>query len=382
MSKIFNIIWIFLLPAFFAGCKDIYLPDIPSSATNFLVVEGVLNAGNEPTTITITRTYDIDGNIGNLRGEPNAIVTVEGNDNSTRPLTMTSAGTYQSNNLVLSANNEYRLRIKTIDGKEYLSSYVKVKASPEIDSVSYKRLDGDLQLYVNTHDPANNTRYYKWSYEETWEINSSYNSTLIYDKDHPQLVRERTPSELIFRCWKYSKSNKILFGSSAKLTSDIIFEQPLNLIPNGDERLSVKYSILLKQYAMDKDAYEFFDLMKKNTESLGSIFDAQPSEIRGNIQCVTNPDEIVIGYISASTVTQKRIFINRPEGWSFRQLCDIKLVPPNRDSIVVYLASGEYIPLWEEPRENAPAILDYASSTPVCVDCRERGGNLQRPAYW
>lgn len=379
MSKIFNIIWIFLLPAFFTGCKDKYFPEIPSTETNFLVVEGVLNAGNEPTTVRITRTYDINGNIGNLRGETNAVVTVEGNDNSSRPLTMADAGTYQSRNLALSANNEYRLRIKTMDGKEYLSSYVKVKTSPEIDSVSYKPQDGNMQLYVNTHDPANNTRYYKWSYEETWEINSYYYSTIIYDANEPKLIREREPSEYIFRCWKYSKSGKILFGSSAQLTSDVIFEQPINRIPGGDERLSVRYSILLKQYALDKDAYEFFDLMKKNTESLGSIFDAQPSEIRGNIKCVNNPDEIVIGYVSASTVTQKRIFINRPSGWNFRQLCDTRLITP--DSVRYYMAKGDFIPIVEEPRMGS-LISDYLSSTPVCVDCRERGGNLQKPAYW
>lgn len=379
MSKIFNIIWIFLLPAFFTGCKDKYFPEIPSTETNFLVVEGVLNAGNEPTTVRITRTYDINGNIGNLRGETNAVVTVEGNDNSSRPLTMADAGTYQSSNLALSATNEYRLRIKTMDGKEYLSSYVKVKTSPEIDSVSYKPQDGNMQLYVNTHDPANNTRYYKWSYEETWEINSYYYSTIIYDANEPKLIREREPSEYIFRCWKYSKSGKILFGSSAQLTSDVIFEQPINRIPGGDERLSVRYSILLKQYALDKDAYEFFDLMKKNTESLGSIFDAQPSEIRGNIKCVNNPDEIVIGYVSASTVTQKRIFINRPSGWNFRQLCDTRLITP--DSVRYYMAKGDFIPIVEEPRMGS-LISDYLSSTPVCVDCRERGGNLQKPAYW
>lgn len=343
-------------------------------------MEGVLNAGNEPTAIRITRTYDINGNIGDLQGEPNAIVTVEGNDNSSRALTMTSIGTYQSNNLALSANNEYRLRIKTRDGKEYLSNYIKVKATPEIDSISYKLQDGNMQLYVNTHDPANNTRYYKWSYEETWEINSAFYSMIIYDKNAPpKFIRDRKPEEEVYRCWKYNKSSTILFGSSAKLTNDIIFEQPLNIIRNGDERLSVRYSILLKQYAMDKDAYEFFSLMKKNTESLGSIFDAQPSEIRGNIKCVTDPDEIVIGYISASTVTQKRLFISRPAGWSFRQLCETKIVTP--DSIDYFIANGAYIPIQEEIRMGTP-IVDYQSSTPACVDCRERGGNLQQPAYW
>ena len=43
-------------------------------------------------------------------------------------------------------------------------------------------------------------------------------------------------------------------------------------------------------------------LMQKNAESLGSIFDEQPTQITGNIHSVTNPSEQVIGYVSAGTV--------------------------------------------------------------------------------
>lgn len=370
-----------LIPAIFllAGCKDKYLPAIPATDTNILVVEGVLNAGNEPTIIKITRSYGINGTISNLKQETGATVTVEGSDNSKKPLTMVTAGSYENNDLALSPDKEYRLRIKTNDGKEYLSAFVKVKMTPEIDSIGVKQTGNDISLFVNTHDPSNNTRYYKWSYEETWEINSFYHSYLIYDKLKDTVRDREIPLEDVFQCWKYSNSSSIIFGSSAKLTQDIIYEQPLKTIINGDDRLSVRYSILVKQYAMDKDAYEFFNLMKKNTESLGSIFDAQPSEIRGNITCITNPDEIVIGYISASTIVQKRIFLSPPRGWNFRQFCEEKIVTP--DSIGFYFASGMFIPVSEKPREGS-IILDYVSSAPSCVDCQVRGGNLRRPSYW
>ncbi len=53
--------------------------------------------------------------------------------------------------------------------------------------------------------------------------------------------------------------------------------------------------------------------LKNNTEQLGSIFDAQPSETGGNLHCKTDPTEQVIGFIGCSSQTQKRIFINRYE---------------------------------------------------------------------
>jgi hypothetical protein len=69
--------------------------------------------------------------------------------------------------------------------------------------------------------------------------------------------------------------------------------------------------MLLKQYGLSSDAYTFWSQMKKNTEELGSIFDAQPSQINGNIHCTTNPVEPVFGYVSITNIQTKRIYINR-----------------------------------------------------------------------
>jgi hypothetical protein len=77
------------------------------------------------------------------------------------------------------------------------------------------------------------------------------------------------------------------------------------------QQLSVLYSIFVRQYALTEDGYNFLSLMQSNTESLGTIFDPQPSQLKGNIQCLTNPNEPVVGYVSAGTVQQQRIFISR-----------------------------------------------------------------------
>ena len=51
---------------------------------------------------------------------------------------------------------------------------------------------------------------------------------------------------------------------------------------------------------------------------MGSLFDSQPSQLKGNIFNVTNPDEMVIGFVSAGTITEKRIYINNFEIPSFK----------------------------------------------------------------
>ena len=156
-------------------------------------------------TLRLTRTFKLDDS-ARLRGEQNALVTVEGKDNTTRQLTMNGDGIYTSPNLNLVLNQEYRLRIVTANGKEYLSEYVIAKKTPVIDSVSFRQNDKGVQIYVTTHDNTNNTRYYLWNYDETWEIRTYYFSTYKYENDVRYPI-PRTSAEDVSTCWKYGNSH-------------------------------------------------------------------------------------------------------------------------------------------------------------------------------
>lgn len=368
----------FIIVVSFA-CKDPYKPHVVSSSISNLVVEGVLNAGTGPTSIRLTRSFKLD-DTARLRGERNAQVSVEGKDNTTRQLIMNGDGFYTSPGLNLVINNEYRLRIVTTDGKEYLSDYVVAKKTPLIDSIGWDRDDKGVQLYANAHDDANDTRYYRWDYDETWEIRSYYYALFKYGGNSNVVPRDNR-FESVFTCWKYDKSTRIILGSTARLQSDIISKGPIVFFPNGDERLAVRYSILLRQYAIDKQGYEFYEMMKKNTENIGTIFDPQPSEINGNIHSVSDPKELVIGYVSASVVEEKRFFISRSElpGWKFLEDCPEILVLNNPDSI---LAAHEGGGSFYGAVGSGTRPSHYQVSTLQCVECPARGGSLIKPSYW
>jgi len=361
------------------SCRDPYKPDIVSSSESYLVVEGVLTAGNGPTNIQLTRTFKLDAN-ATVTPENNALVTVEGKDSTTAYLTMNGDGLYTSPNLGLVVSQEYRLRIITANGKEYLSDYIVAKQTPGIDSVSFRQNEKGVQTYVTTHDNTGNTRYYLWNFDETWEIKTYYFSFFKYESGdlfpHP-----RTSAEYVSTCWKYGYSHDILIGSSASYQVDSLPEAPVNFIGNGDERLAIRYSTLVRQYALDKKAYEFYELMKKNTETLGTIFDAQPSQVNGNIHSVSDPNEPVIGYVTASTVEEKRIFINAGDlnNWRFDQYCRSEKIANNPDSIRMAHESGAEV---YDAVYMGRFIVGYLISNPPCVDCTRRGGDLTRPPYW
>jgi hypothetical protein len=358
------------------ACKEKFDPQLPSPGVGYLIVEGNLNPGNDSSVIRLTRSYSMQGRPLPL-SELNATVIVEGTDGSTQPLLMTSAGFYTARRLNLSFAQQYKVRIKTRDGKEYLSELVTPLSTPSIDSIGLKRNGSGASFYVNSKGTENQSKYYRWDYDETWEINSYYNSLFIY-QEAGNLVRDRLPSEVEFQCWKYDTSSTILLGASTALSANVINEKMLLTIPNNDERLAVRHSLMLRQYSLSKEAYNFYELMKKNTESLGTLFDPQPSELRGNISCINDNNAIVIGYITASTVSSKRIFTTLPD-WIYPQICPLDTVPI--DSIQDFFVGGGLIPVIAAYTPRG-AVDYYLSSPGPCVECTRRRGNLSRPSFW
>jgi hypothetical protein len=361
-----------------SNCRDAYEIPVKPSDKSLLVVEGILNSGSGPTRIRLSKSSKTNQPY-TPQPEVNAVLTIEGKDNSTQFLTETGSGFYSASQLTLKPDIEYRLKITTSDGKLYASDFVKVFNTPPIDSVSWKKENDGINIYVNTHDPLSDQGYYQWDYEETWENHATYPAKYKWEPITEKIV-PMLPGEDIFYCWSSNVSKNLLIGSSAQYQSDIIHEMPMIFIPKGSPKMNVRYSILVHQRKTDKTGYEYLNLMKKNTEQLGSIFDAQPSELRGNIHCLSNPGESVIGYLTASSMKEQRIFITSAQaGWSNYDYCDVFTVPNNPDSIKSYMPN-RYLPFEADVRFGT--IVGWYVSESYCVDCRVRGGINVKPSFW
>ena len=386
--KIISAAYLLLLLAS-AACKKPYNPTVIASPNHYLVVEGVINSGNDSTIIKLSRTVNLDSAV-TKNPVSSASVTVESDQNNVYPLVSTGAGTYVSGGLNLSGSQKYRLRIVTPDGQKYSSDFIAVKPTPPIDSIGYIIKDGLVHLYVNAHDPANNTRYYRWDFDETWIFHAKWGSDFVLDPTGTKII-PRPSSQQIFYCFGNDTSSNILLTSTAKLSKDVVYQSPLTEMPVTSEKLEVKYSILLRQYSLTPEAYAFYQNLKKNTEQLGSIFDAQPSQIAGNIHNETNAAEPVVGYMQVTNVQSKRIFLTsailppftlavypydceqdtalyaNKQGYN-EVLNTLVRTPP------VYIPTrGLFAP--------GGGLYGYLYSTPICVDCTVRG-TTKTPSFW
>ncbi|WP_186292546.1 DUF4249 domain-containing protein [Mucilaginibacter corticis] len=368
------------------GCKKPYNPSLAKYKTGELVVEGFINPGNDTTRFKLNRIVRLDTAV--TAPVNNAQVIVEGADNSTYKLEGDTKGNYTA---VLSLNNsqKYRLHIITTDNKNYVSDYVEVKITPVIDALNYSIKNNGLQINLDTHDAANTTRYYRWDYIETWEFHSKYESTYyVINND----IQPRPLDKQIYYCYSSANSANVLLGSSAKLTQDVIAQAPVAFVPSSSEKIEVEYSVIVYQYALTSDAFNFWQNLKKNTEQLGSIFDAQPSEITGNIHCTTDPTENVVGYISASTVQSKRIFVKNemlPQSWkaTYPYDCeadsifeDITIGGKSVNQVDQQIkGSGVFLPITKI--NSLSHGQGYLASSPICVDCTLRG-TIIKPSFW
>lgn len=292
-----------------SACKKPYDPPIVTANNNFLVVEGLINSGQDSTFIKLSRTVKLSSTAA-PKPELEAVVSVESDQNIVYPLQEAGGGLYSSAALNLSSTSKYRLRIKTSDNREYLSDLVEAKETPDIDSISYTVQNNGIQFYANAHDPKNNTRYYRWDFDESWKYVSFYQSFWKILDGYPAYRLQYNGPDDVYDCYYTDQSHQILLGSSAKLGQDVIAAAPINFVEANSGKISFVYSVMLRQYALTPDAFAYWQNLKKNTEQLGSIFDAQPSSLRCNIHCISNPAEAVLGYISASSVKAKRILID------------------------------------------------------------------------
>jgi len=378
-----NSLYYILIIFFGTQCRQTYLPPATQANYSYLVVDGFIANGNDSTIIRLSRTTPISDSIFSAP-ELGAQVSVAGDQGDVYFLTDAGNGNYYIPSLTLKSAEKYKLRIATTNGKTYESEPQEPRATPPIDSLSWDQATpspGAVNIYVTTHDPQNNTRYYKWDYIETWKYTSKFQSILEYTSNG--LIIRPTADD-IFTCWRTKTSSDILINSSEKLEDDVIFKSLLVHIVAPDDRLTTKYSLLVKQYAIDKNAFTYYRQLQNNSQNLGSIFGTTPSQLKGNIHNVNDASEVVIGYINAGSISQQRIFIDFsqlnlwPPTSTYYANCELVLLGLNEYQF--YLTQGSYLPLYYKSSNGRPVGLWVGS--PDCVDCRLHGGTNTKPSFW
>lgn len=393
MKKLFITIFAFV----FLTCKEPYVAPVSAPDLGYLVVEGIINSGAGNTKVRLSRTTPLTD--GTRAIETGASVMIQNESGGNRFLAETAHGDYEINDLNLDPTAKYRLRI-VANNKEYVSDFVPVNNNPAVDSVSWSYSSNGASVNVSTHDDQSIAKYFMWDFVETWEIHSDYAPNCKFNSpSDPYWVDYVNPTQYWrfdsskYQCWRSDTSTQILLGSTVKYAVDTI-SSTLSIVPTGSEKISYLYSINVRQFTLTKDAFEFMQKMKKNSEQLGSVFDAQPTELQGNIHNTQNPNEIVIGYVSICQAQEKRNFIRNQDlpDWNYSSGCFLYNEQPNDrdyalknfyypDHVTPFIIPVQY--QQRNPSDPPPSgyIITYSAADIKCVDCTQRG-TTSKPPFW
>lgn len=366
-----------------------------------LVVESTITNELKPQIVKLSRTSTLEN--PEILTENNATVTVSGNNGEIYNFSQDSETGFYVSNQIFSAqpNVAYTLNIKTQDGKNYSSATVTLPPTVEMDEVYAERIvdvnddkDG-VQVLVNTEDPTGNAQYFRYEFEETYKITTPYPSRYISEiinynvsnGTYEIVLTQREPEEI---CYSTEYSTGINQTTTTEFNENRVFRFPVKYLSKLDPKIQTRYSILVKQFVQSVEAYTFYKIVKElgGIESL--LTQSQPGYVAGNMISEADPDEKVLGFFEASSMTEKRIFFNyenfglekppyfiecEPLMMDYNDATELDNDPNEREVIYTYLTYFDYQVI------NLSQLTIYTIVQPECSVCTYFSSNV-RPDFW
>jgi hypothetical protein len=387
-------------------CIDPFYPRLDSYEP-FLVVEGLITNDNRSYIITLSHTKQ-DRDSGTIKVS-DALVSIRDETGYVTPLTACGNGIYKTDSLVFRGEigKSYRLNIKTSNGREYESDSCTMLPVPEIDTIYFERdvklsdnqsiARQGLSIYLDTKPGIDDKYFFRWEFEETWKFGVPLPQ--IYDYINDTTILQISPAYVKEFCWKSAKSTGIITGVILPGESGSLKKQPVQFIsPEVTDRISLRYSILIKQFSVSQKEYDYWNDLRKVDETEGDIFGSQPFAVVSNIKNVNNPSEKVLGYFQVSAVEQKRKYIDFDETISLnlpfyhtgckriaktpKDYPTSPFTPPvTFDEIYGMFAANPFYAFVEPVLDESGKLIKLVFTAAECANC-EKTGTSTKPDFW
>jgi hypothetical protein len=387
-------------------CIDPYTPDL-SGYASLMVVDGLITDANESYKVKLSRSFQ------EQNSQPPAItdatVFITDDIGNKAYLINSGNGIYKTDSTEFKGipGRTYTLNIVTNEGNVYESNPCPMQSVPDIESIYYAKdqalvnngteTEQGVSFYLDSKTGDDNT-FYRWDYEETWKFKVPYPTKFNYISEKIIIPNY----DIKDFCWKTNRSDEILVRSSnTVLAGQVKKEQICFITSEKSDRLTIQYSILIKQYSISEKEYDFWDNLKRLNLQGGDIFAAQPYSVTSNISCVNKSSEPVLGYFRVSSVRQKRVNL------SFAEITNLDLplyhsdcvsiktspadycvggsicIPPTWDELYEMWVHVHYVfvePFYEDPVTKKLAYLVFTKPR-SCADC-EVTGTRKKPDFW
>jgi hypothetical protein len=386
--NLYKIVLLFCLILPFESCLELIKPELNATdLASSLVVEGQITNETGPFRVKLTTSVPV-----NVMYYANPVldadVRIVDDKGNLFILNSLNNGWYETADKKLMGipGNTYTLSVTTKEGVQYESSPELMLEVPDIDSIYFEEVNHTkieagqtsedlwLNILVDSHDPEGKVKYWNYEFEETWEV--------MMLTDRVKVVHVQEPLSFTFEdinvadekrvCWVTQPSSSILVTNTAKNVFDEIKKFIIQSLGPGDNKLNIRYSILVKQSAISKELYTFRKQLMDVNENVSGIYSKIPARVYGNVISCDGTLK-ALGYFSASAVKEKRIFIDK--------------IQHHIETVSAYKGCSYFdydLPLWVSKsyfgtiKGTDTKVYCFAD---YCADCRISGTNV-KPDFW
>jgi Domain of unknown function (DUF4249) len=262
-----------------------------------LVVEGFASTGPGPHIIKLTKTADLRRSV--FPTVDNAQVFLVSGSGSKTEYNFVGEGGYEidSGLVDILRGEQYWIEIQ-VEGNTYMSDPEIVPPLVVADS-SWSVINGNyIEIWVGNSKPDFERVFLKWNvinYFAFTEVRcsplASPKTCYVLQSFNPQVIP--------------------LFDASRIMPDgrfDVILGEKFidNLFGNPQ-------SFLIVQQSLTQNAFEYYSRLNLISNQSGSIFDAQPASVIGNVSNINEPNEQVFGYFSCVSADTTLFFTYRSD---------------------------------------------------------------------
>lgn len=364
-----------------SACITEFTPEVSTAYSNLLVVEGEI-LSDDASTFYIGWTSELSVGKDNPTYEAYAHVTIIGDDGyESASAEYQGNGVYKLHTGSLDENVGYAVKIWAND-HEYQSDFRKPMTTPAIDSLGFEQKEkaGEVDFRISTNcGDAIEPSYLRWTYEEVWETKAAYYTPFAYDPVEKAFY-QFTPNHF---CWQYENQHSILIESTATYVDNTLVNHKLfSKEASEGGRFYRLYRLRVTQKRIPQDSYKYQQNKVLLNEEMGGLFTPQPSEIKSNLECITDPSRKVIGFVD--------VLMNTSTATVYVSSADVS---SRGDVSCLQIVQGDNLSQLYNAGLRPIGGLDVSLSGNItynvegwvlerCMDCVAAGGRLDKPEDW
>lgn len=379
-NRIFYNALIVVMCCVWNSCVKSFVPDI-EKYEDALVVDGSITDAPGPYTIKLSKSARLQEK-AQFIPYTNCVVRITDNLGGIVTLTEQGPGLYQTDSAAIQGipGRTYKLNITTPEGEQYVSTEEVMPKGLGIQNlygeVEHKN-DPNLfygkdgyQFYVDVEKPPTTDNYLFWRMQSTYKFQVDF-SILAY---YAGMLRP-VFSDSLKTCYRTVDILDLYLLNTNELKQQEIKRAPLNYEDNYTKALSIRYSLKVSQFTINKATYEYWNSVKKIIASGGELYTQQPYQVKNNLMNLTHPEKPVFGYFMVAGLSEKRIFKNPPPIVFRYDICEVGSEPQTH----ILDRFKDKPQTWPVFFASTPRGLYYMDQE--CVDCR-RKGTLLKPTFW